>query len=75
MLPFAALVFDFVENGAIITLLATYPQQNILMARVASVAGIMKWAMVVVGAAALVMVVLLGRIKPCFMDWKLSKHK
>ena len=70
LLPFAALIFDFVENAGIISMLAGYPEQFVNMASMASVAGMLKWTMVVVSAAALVFVIIWGKIAPFFINQK-----
>jgi hypothetical protein len=66
LLPFVALVFDFVENAGIITMLAGYPEQFVNIARMASVAGMLKWTFVGVSLLALVLVIFWGRISPFF---------
>jgi len=70
LLPFAALVFDFVENAGIITMLAGYPEQFVNIARMASVAGMVKWTFVGVSLLALVLVIFWGRISPFFNNQK-----
>lgn len=70
LLPFAALVFDFIENAGIITLLSAFPRQLVLVAKMASAAGMLKWSMVVVSVITLVLVILWGRIWPFFKKQK-----
>lgn len=66
LLPFAALDFDFIENAGIITMLAGYPNQFEIIARITSVAGMLKWSMVVVSMAVIVIIIFWGRIRPLF---------
>lgn len=70
LLPIAALVFDFAENAGIITMISAYPKQYDNIAHMASVAGMLKWTFVVVSAAALVFVIILGKIAPFFLNQK-----
>ncbi|MBW6499161.1 MAG: hypothetical protein K0B09_12275, partial [Bacteroidales bacterium] len=70
LLPFAALVFDFIENAGIITMLGSFPRQMDVVARIASAAGMLKWTMVVISVLALVLVILWGRIRPFFKKQK-----
>jgi hypothetical protein len=67
LLPFAALIFDFAENAGIIAMLAGYPAQAPVIAHIASAAGMLKWTFVVVSTAALVFVIILGKIRPFFL--------
>jgi len=66
LLPLTALAFDFAENAGIIAMLAVYPAQAFVIAHIASAAGILKWTFVVISAAALVFVIILGKIRPFF---------
>lgn len=66
LLPFAALVFDFIENAGIIAMLGSFPRQMDVVARIASAAGMLKWTLVVISIIALVLVILWGRIRPFF---------
>ena len=43
LLPFVAMAFDFLENFAIISLLAHYPEQSILMATFCEIFKLLKW--------------------------------
>ncbi len=70
LLPFAALIFDFVENAGLITMLAGYPQEFANIARMASVAGMLKWTMVVVSVIILTTIILWSRVAPFFNNQK-----
>lgn len=43
LLPFASLLFDYLENAAIVTLLTTYPAQSPTLAVLCEVAKVGKW--------------------------------
>jgi hypothetical protein len=66
LLPFTALIFDFVENASIITLLTSYPQQLSGIARIASAAGMLKWTMVLISVVTLITIILWSWVAPFF---------
>jgi hypothetical protein len=74
LLPFAALVFDFIENAGIIIMLGSFPRQMDVVARIASAAGMLKWTMVVISVLALVLVILWGRIRPFLTRSKTTRR-
>ena len=43
LLPFASLVFDYLENATIVTMLNTYPNQSVSMAVPCEVFKLLKW--------------------------------
>jgi hypothetical protein len=43
LLPFTSLLFDYLENAAIVTMLTTYPNQSLLVAVLCEVAKLLKW--------------------------------
>ena len=59
LLPFAAFVFDMLENVCIVTMLITYPQQITAVAVVGNLFTIVKW-IAAFGSIALVLIGLIG---------------
>ncbi|MFO7862420.1 MAG: hypothetical protein R6U85_00320, partial [Salinivirgaceae bacterium] len=43
LVPFVAVLFDYIENAGIIFMIADYPNMNIAIAWLTSIAGILKW--------------------------------
>ncbi len=59
LLPFVAMVFDFIENTGILLMINIHPAQNASIANISSFAGIMKW--LVLGCCILIILYLLIR--------------
>lgn len=48
LVPFLTAAFDLLENGCIVSLLAAYPQQPVLLAQIASLFTTLKWSALVI---------------------------
>ena len=66
VLPFGALIFDYLENIGIVSLLSTYPKQIAGLAIFMSLANITKWLFV--GASVLALLYTFG-------TWLIKKFK
>ncbi len=62
LIPFVAVVFDFIENTGILLMISIYPDQNTSIAWVTSFAGIMKW-LLLGGCILIILYLLIVRYK------------
>ncbi|MFO7862960.1 MAG: hypothetical protein R6U85_03085, partial [Salinivirgaceae bacterium] len=58
LVPFVAVLFDYIENAGIIFMIADYPNMNIAIAWLTSIAGILKWLVTGVCIATLLMLLI-----------------